>query len=112
MTNTLPANRLPVDQAVDQRPQPRIACFPPIHPNQEQPPRVTRSPSTSTAPWCHTQTPRFMWSIAAKYGANVFDGVCAYAGEGELSFVFRAQEHRAVRLEATTLQKCGRSTSK
>lgn len=32
-------------------------------------------------------------SVAAKYGANVFEGLCAYAGEGDQSFLFRAKEH-------------------
>ena len=32
-------------------------------------------------------------SVAAKYGANVFEGLCAYAGEGEQSFLFRVSEH-------------------
>ena len=32
-------------------------------------------------------------SAAAKYGANVFEGICAYAGEGQRSFVFRLREH-------------------
>jgi branched-chain amino acid aminotransferase len=32
-------------------------------------------------------------SVAAKYGANVFEGLCAYAGEGEQSFLFRVHEH-------------------
>jgi branched-chain amino acid aminotransferase len=34
-------------------------------------------------------------SAAAKYGANVFEGLCAYAGEEGQSFVFRVQEHLA-----------------
>lgn len=32
-------------------------------------------------------------SAAAKYGANVFEGICAYHGDGERSFVFRLREH-------------------
>lgn len=32
-------------------------------------------------------------SVAAKFGANVFEGLCAYAGDGEHSFVFRVTEH-------------------
>jgi branched-chain amino acid aminotransferase len=32
-------------------------------------------------------------SAAAKYGANVFEGVCAYEGDGGRSFVFRLREH-------------------
>jgi branched-chain amino acid aminotransferase len=32
-------------------------------------------------------------SAAAKYGANVFEGICAYAGDGGRSFVFRLREH-------------------
>jgi branched-chain amino acid aminotransferase len=32
-------------------------------------------------------------SVAAKYGANVFEGLCAYAGDSGQSFVFRAREH-------------------
>src|SRR5207245_2535399 len=34
-------------------------------------------------------------SVGAKYGANVLEGLCAYAGEGEQSFVFGAKEHLA-----------------
>jgi branched-chain amino acid aminotransferase len=34
-------------------------------------------------------------SIAAKYGSNVFEGLCAYAGESEQSFLFRVKEHLA-----------------
>ena len=34
-------------------------------------------------------------SVAAKYGANVVEGVCAYAGDGGESFVFRLREHLA-----------------
>jgi branched-chain amino acid aminotransferase len=32
-------------------------------------------------------------SVAAKYGANVFEGLCAYAGDSGTSFVFRVREH-------------------
>ena len=32
-------------------------------------------------------------SVAAKYGANVFEGLCVYAGDHDHSFVFRVQEH-------------------
>jgi branched-chain amino acid aminotransferase len=32
-------------------------------------------------------------SVAAKYGANVFEGQCADNGDGEQSFVFRLHEH-------------------
>jgi branched-chain amino acid aminotransferase len=32
-------------------------------------------------------------SVAAKCGANVFEGLCAYAGDGGRSFVFRLKEH-------------------
>lgn len=32
-------------------------------------------------------------SVAAKYGANVFEGICAYGGDGGRSFVFRLKEH-------------------
>jgi branched-chain amino acid aminotransferase len=34
-------------------------------------------------------------SVAARYGANVFEGLCAYGGEGGQSFVFRVREHLA-----------------
>jgi branched-chain amino acid aminotransferase len=34
-------------------------------------------------------------SVAAKYGANVFEGLCTYGGEDAQSFVFRIQEHIA-----------------
>jgi branched-chain amino acid aminotransferase len=34
-------------------------------------------------------------SVAAKYGANVFEGLCAYAGEDGRLFVFRVKEHLA-----------------
>src|SRR4051794_16022176 len=39
-------------------------------------------------------------SVAAKCGANVFEGLCAYAGDGGRSFVFRLKEH-LVRLHNT-----------
>jgi len=32
-------------------------------------------------------------SAAAKYGANVFEGICAYEGNSGRSFVFRLREH-------------------
>ena len=32
-------------------------------------------------------------SIAAKHGANIFERLCAYAGEGGQSFLFRVKEH-------------------
>jgi branched-chain amino acid aminotransferase len=32
-------------------------------------------------------------SVAARYGASVFEGMCVYGGESGQSFVFRAQEH-------------------
>ena len=32
-------------------------------------------------------------SAAAKYGANVFEGICAYEGDSGRSFVFRLREH-------------------
>jgi branched-chain amino acid aminotransferase len=34
-------------------------------------------------------------SAAVKYGANVFEGLCAYAGDGGQSFVFRVADHLA-----------------
>lgn len=34
-------------------------------------------------------------SVAAKYGANVFEGLCAYAGDDDQSFVFRVPDHLA-----------------
>jgi branched-chain amino acid aminotransferase len=34
-------------------------------------------------------------SAAAKYGANVFEGLCAYAGDDGQSFVFRIADHLA-----------------
>jgi branched-chain amino acid aminotransferase len=37
-------------------------------------------------------------SVAAKYGANVFEGLCAYAGDRGQSFVFRLDDH-LVRLQ-------------
>jgi branched-subunit amino acid aminotransferase/4-amino-4-deoxychorismate lyase len=42
-------------------------------------------------------------SVAAKYGANVFEGLCAHAAASEQSFVFRLNDHllrlhRSVRL--------------
>lgn len=40
-------------------------------------------------------------SVAAKYGANVFEGLCAYAGDAGRSFVFRLREH-LVRLRHST----------
>lgn len=44
-------------------------------------------------------------SVAAKYGANVFEGLCAYAGEGERSFVFRIREHIARLHESVRLMQ-------
>jgi branched-chain amino acid aminotransferase len=32
-------------------------------------------------------------SVAAKYGANVFEGLCSYAGESGDAFLFRVKEH-------------------
>lgn len=37
-------------------------------------------------------------SAAAKYGANVFEGLCAYADEDDRCFIFRLEEH-LVRLQ-------------
>jgi branched-chain amino acid aminotransferase len=34
-------------------------------------------------------------SIAAKYGANVFEGLCAYSGGNGRSYLFRVREHLA-----------------
>jgi branched-chain amino acid aminotransferase len=34
-------------------------------------------------------------SVAAKFGANAFEGLCAYAGEDGQSYVFRLREHLA-----------------
>jgi branched-chain amino acid aminotransferase len=97
MKDTLPADPLRIDQSpVDRAPAGAV----------RQPSNRVPQPGTATlanpefvcvngAMVPYADATIHVSSVAAKYGANVFEGLCAYAGEGEQSFLFRVSEHLA-----------------